>query len=110
MGHGGVRGGCRMRRGLTAAPPTPPALTSDSKVSRVQAKRWLLMPSVVKTHSSLGCSTAFSAGRAQWGGRGGQRSPHTPCSPSPPNHGPITTSGRGHSDEDERIIAGALLL
>lgn len=99
-----------MRRGLTAAPPTPPALTSDSKVSRVQAKRWLLMPSVVKTHSSLGCSTAFSAGRAQWGGRGGQRSPHTPCSPSPPNHGPITTSGRGHSDEDERIIAGALLL
>lgn len=72
---------------------TPPALTNDSKVSRVQAKRWLLMPSVVKTHSSLGCSTAFSAGRAQRGGRGGQRSPRTPFLPPPPPPGPITTSG-----------------
>lgn len=46
----------------------PPVLTSESKASRVQAKRWLLMPSVVKTHSSLGCSTAFSAQTANWGG------------------------------------------
>lgn len=30
-------------------------------MSLVQAKRWLLMPRAVNTHSSLGCSTAFSA-------------------------------------------------
>lgn len=57
----------------------PRVLTSESKASRVQAKRWLLMPSVVKTHSSLGCSTAFSAQTANWGGS----APSNPASPQP---------------------------
>lgn len=82
-------------------------LTRESKVSLVQAKRWLLMPRVVNTHSSLGCSTAFSAE----GHRVGSAPAGPPPSParSPPGP-PPGTSGRGHGDQDERVPAGALLL
>lgn len=69
--------------GQAGGPQHGTVLTRESKVSLVQAKRWLLMPRVVKTHSSLGCSTAFSAGRVQAGGCQLQPDPH-PCPQPPP--------------------------
>ena len=52
-------------------PPLPAkayegVLTRASKLSRVQANRWLLMPSVVKTQSSVGWRRTFSAGESFW--------------------------------------------
>lgn len=78
-----------MRGGPCWGVPTT-GLTRESKVSLVQAKRWLLMPRVVNTHSSLGCSTAFSAEGHRQGGVSTGRTPQ-PCPQPPQSPGHLRT-------------------